>query len=297
MGEPPAVPTYLMCKRAKEDVTVMLCGEGADELFGGYRNYPLDQLSQFVDWMPSKFRTMLLRRMGALLPFRLRRARSVLEILALPDKSSRFASWYGALDTAIQRSILHKELRSQVADHFLKTTFAEVLKHCNSEDNVEQFLYCDTHTRLVDDLLVKGDRMSMGASVEARVPFLDHHVVEFAASLPRNSKVSGLRTKIILKALAERYVPKEVIYRPKVGFTVPLSSWFVGPMQAFVRQVLLSDRCLGRGYWEPTALTALVEGHLEGRVDREQGLAVLLLWRSGTDCLWTMMGARQRSSV
>ncbi|MEX2162798.1 MAG: asparagine synthase (glutamine-hydrolyzing) [Sulfuricaulis sp.] len=276
VGEPSAVPTYFMCMKAKQDVSVMLTGEGADEQFGGYRKYVFEQFSRYLRLLPNKARTTLLKGAGSALPFRARRLRSIVEILALEERGERYASWYGALDTAIQRSLLNKELRDQVADCFLKTVFAEVLGQCDSNDDVEQFLYCDIHTRLVDDLLVKGDRMSMGASVEARVPFLDHHVVEFAARLPRKYKVNGLRTKIILKRLAEQYVPKSVIYRRKVGFTVPLSSWFVGPMRDSVRNVLLSERCLARGYWEPSVLIDLVEGHLQTKVDREQGIWVLL---------------------
>ncbi len=276
VGQPPAVPTFFMCKRAKEEVTVMLTGEGADEQFGGYNKYVFEHFSKYLRLIPNKTRANLLRGLGRAMPFGARRIRSIVEILALETQAERFASWYGALDTAIQRSLLHKELREQVADRFVKTVFADVLEQCDSDDDIEEFLYCDIHTRLVDDLLVKGDRMSMGASIEARVPYLDHHVVQFAASLPRKYKVNGLRTKIILKRLAERYVPKEVIYRRKVGFTVPLSRWFVGPMRDFVRTVLLSERCLSRGYWDPTALTTLVENHLNGKVDREQGLWVLL---------------------
>jgi asparagine synthase (glutamine-hydrolysing) len=276
VGQPSAVPTYFMCKQAKQEVTVMLTGEGADEQFGGYNKYVFEHFSKYLLLVPTKAREILLRSFGKVMPFGARRIRSIVEILALETQAERFASWYGALDTAIQRTILHKELRDQVADQFLRTTFADVLRECDSGDDIEQFLYCDIHTRLVDDLLVKGDRMSMGASIEARVPFLDHHVVQFAASLPRKYKVSGLRTKIILKKLAERYMPREAIYRRKVGFTVPLSSWFVGPMRDFVRTILLSDRCLSRGYWDPAALTRLVNDHLNGKVDREQGLWVLL---------------------
>lgn len=276
VGQPPAVPTYFMCKRAKEEVTVMLCGEGADEQFGGYNKYVFEQASRYLQLIPYAARRALLRGIGSAMPFGARRFRSIVEILALESAAERYASWYGALDTVLQRSLLHETLRDRAADHFLRTTFADVLRNCDTEDHVEQFLYCDIHSRLVDDLLIKGDRMSMGASIEARVPFLDHRVVEFAARLPRHYKISGLRTKIILKRLAERYVPHEAIYRRKVGFTVPLTAWFVGPLRDFVRRTLLSERCLARGYWEPSALKGLVENHLEGRVDREQGLWVLL---------------------
>jgi asparagine synthase (glutamine-hydrolysing) len=137
-------------------------------------------------------------------------------------------------------------------------------------------LYCDLHTWLVDDLLVKGDRMSMASGVEARVPFLDHKLVEYAAGLPASYKASGFRTKRLLKHLAERYVPREAIYRPKVGFAVPISPWFSGPMQALVRATLLSDRSFSRGYFRPEAVRHVVEQHMAGQVDRSRSLWTLL---------------------
>jgi len=121
----------------------------------------------------------------------------------------------------------------------------------------------------------------MAWGLEARVPFLDREVVEFAARLPRGLKVSGLRSKVLLKRLAERYLPREVIYRRKVGFTVPLSRWFAGPWQGLIRDVLLSERCFERGYFNPDEVRAIVNGHLARRVDREQGIWLMLaleLW-------------------
>jgi asparagine synthase (glutamine-hydrolysing) len=137
-------------------------------------------------------------------------------------------------------------------------------------------LYADLHTWLVDDLLIKGDRMSMASSVEARVPFLDHPLIEYADSLPPAFKAKGTRTKILLKKLAERYIPRETIYRRKVGFTVPLTPWFQGPLRDFVRGILLDERALARGYFKPEVLARLVDDHLLGRVDRGRSLWTLL---------------------
>ena len=276
VGEPPAIPTYLMCKKAKEEVTVMLCGEGADEQFGGYNKYVFEGFSKYVQWLPTGARRFALREAAKLLPFAARRYRSILEILGLPREAERYASWYGAFDTALQKTIMNPDIVEAVGDRFVEHAFGSILRQCGSSDSLNRFLYCDIHSRLVDDLLVKGDRMSMGASIEARVPYLDHHVVEFAARLPRSYKINGLQTKLVLKRLAERYVPPEIIYRRKVGFTVPLSSWFVGPLRNMVRNVLLGERALSRGYWRAEALEKVVMDHLNGRVDREQGLWVLL---------------------
>ncbi len=280
-SEPSSIPTYLMCKSAKEDVTVMLTGEGADEQFGGYNKYAFDLYSRFIDWMPSGTRQKSLQLLATALPFKARRLKSILEILSFSDPSKRFATWYGALDPKSQNAVLSKELRENYSDTFAKETYKSLIDHCSSKNRLEQFLYTDIHTRLADNLLVKGDRMSMGASVEARVPMIDHLLVEYAASLPTTMKVKGLKTKILLKKLAERYLPYETIYRRKVGFTVPFSSWACGPLAEFIKHFLLSEQCLERGYFDPDGVRNLVNKHISKEVDREQGLWVLLsleLW-------------------
>lgn len=281
MGEAPGIPTYLMCQKAKEKVTVMLCGEGADEQFGGYRKYVFERLSRYLRAIPAAVRHEMLRNVASALPFKARRIRSILEILALGDQGSRFASWYGAFDIGSQQSVLSPKLKEEVGGVFTREVFGRLIASCDSSEELDQFMYCDIHSRLVDTLLVKGDRMSMAASVEARVPFLDPKVVEFAARLPGAYRVNGVKTKILLKKLAERYVPAELIYRRKVGFTMPLTDWFVGPLRNFVKRVLLDERSLSRGYYRPEVLRRMIDEHLNSKVDREQGLWVLLaleLW-------------------
>lgn len=276
MGEPPGLPTYFMCREAKRHVSVMLCGEGADEVFGGYSKYPFEQFSAALDWMPSGLRGALLRTLAAGLPFGGRRLRTMAEILAISDAPRRFASWYGGFDTQLQPRVLSETMRRQVGDGGLGENFRQIVEACDSSNALDRFLYCDLHTRLVDDILVKSDRMSMGAGVEARVPLLDHRLVEFAGSLPPSLKVSGLRSKIVLKRLAERYLPRDIIYRRKVGFTVPLTRWFVGPWRGLIKDVVLSERCLDRGYYDADVVRGIVDDHLQGRVDREQGIWLML---------------------
>jgi asparagine synthase (glutamine-hydrolysing) len=276
MGEPPGIPTYFMCREAKKHVTVMLCGEGADEQFGGYSKYMFDQFSTALDWMPARVRAALLRGVASGLPFEGRRLRSIAEILSIADVAGRFASWYGGFDTRLQAQILSGAMRREIGDGGLARTFQGIIDDCDSESALDRFLYCDIHARLVDDILVKGDRMSMGAGIEARVPFLDHKLVEFAARVPQHLKVSGLRSKIVLKRLAERYIPRETIYRRKVGFTVPLTRWFNGPWRGLIGDVLLSERCLGRGYYDADVVRGIVRDHVGARVDREQGIWMLL---------------------
>jgi asparagine synthase (glutamine-hydrolysing) len=276
MGQPPAIPTYFMCREAKKHVSVMLCGEGADEQFGGYSKYMFDQFSAMLDWMPPGVRHALLRGVAGHLPFKGRRLRRMAEILAISDLPRRFASWYGGFDTTLQPRVLSETMRNEIGDGGLAEAFHTIVDSCNSDRALDRFLYCDIHTRLVDDILVKSDRMSMGAGIEARVPFLDHKLAEFAARLPRDLKVSGLRSKIVLKRLAERYIPRETIYRRKVGFVVPLARWFAGPWHGLINDVLLSDRCLDRGYYDADVVRGIVSDHVRGRVDREQGIWLML---------------------
>ena len=153
--------------------------------------------------------------------------------------------------------------------------WAKIMR-CDSNNSLDRMLYADLHTWLVDDLLIKGDRMSMGSSVEARVPYLDHTLVEWAAGLPPSYKVKGTKTKRILKNLAEKYIPMECIYRRKVGFTVPLSPWFIGPLNEFIRDNLLSDQAFSRGYFNPNEITQIVEEHLSGKVDHNRTIWSLL---------------------
>jgi asparagine synthase (glutamine-hydrolysing) len=273
VSEPAAIPTYLLCRFARQHVTVMLTGEGGDELFGGYPKCAVDPYARYLAWMPAGVRRGLLRGAASMLPFSKRRARIALENLAIADEAERLASWFAGFDPAALAAIARPELAdgADAADRL-----RDELARCDSDEPLDRMLYADLHTWLVDDLLIKGDRMSMASSIEARVPFLDHPLVEYAASLPAAYKAKGGRTKILLKTLAERYIPRETIYRKKVGFTVPLTPWFQGPLSGFVREVLLSDRAMARGYFKPEAVKALVEDHLQGRVDRGRSLWTLL---------------------
>jgi asparagine synthase (glutamine-hydrolysing) len=276
MGEPSAVPTYYMCRRAKPHVSVMLCGEGADERFGGYSKYSFEALATRLAFLPDALRLKALRAVAGALPFRARRVAALLEVAAIPSQALRFASWSGGFDAVQARQVLHERFRQRHGDGGLEAAFEAILSGCNGADTLERFGYCDGHARLVDDMLVKGDRMSMATGVEARVPFLDHRLAEFSARLPASLKIKGFERKHLLKKLAEKYLPREVIYRRKVGFTVPLTRWFTGPLAPLVRGLLLSSRALDRGYFDREALRAVIDGHVQRRTDREQAIWVLL---------------------
>jgi len=273
VSEPAAIPTYLLCRFARQHVTVMLTGEGGDELFGGYPKCAVDQYARYLNWLPAGARRSLLRTAAAAMPFGKRRARIALENLAIADEAERLASWFSGFDDGASSQIVEA---GAFAGRSAAERLREELKGCDSGEALDRMLYADLHTWLVDDLLIKGDRMSMASGVEARVPFLDHPLVEYAATLPPAFKAKGMRTKILLKKLAERYIPRETIYRRKVGFTVPLTPWLRGPLKGFVRETLLGDAARGRGYFRADAVARVVDDHLEGRVDRGRSLWTLL---------------------
>ena len=276
MGEPSSVPTYYMCRRAKPHVSVMLCGEGADERFGGYSKYSFEALATRLAFLPDRLRLKALRGLASALPFRARRLCALLEVAAIPSQALRFASWSGGFDAIDAGGLLHDDFRRRHGDGGLESAYEDILRGCNGADTLARFGYCDGHARLVDDMLVKGDRMSMANGVEARVPFLDHTLAEFSALLPASLKIKGLERKHVLKKVAENYLPREVIYRRKVGFTVPLTRWFTGPLAPLVRGVLLAPRSLDRGYFNADVLRRVIDGHLQRRADREQAIWVLL---------------------
>lgn len=283
MGEPCAVPTLLMCERARaEGITVMLTGEGADEIFGGYTKYAQEIVASRLH---DASLGLLNRAVGALAPMLPRRhakARRALEIVGLPQEARRLASWYGGFNAGEQRELLSPSLRAEVGDGGLRAAFEALLLDAPDAGRLSRFMYVDRHARLVDHILVKGDRMSMAAGVEARVPFLDWSLADFAGRLPASQKLHGNQRKWLLCRLAERYIPPAVIHRPKVGFAIPVKEWLQGPLAGFLQQTVLSERSLARGHFNPDLLKRLVTEHREGRANHDAALWQLMaleLWQ------------------
>jgi len=164
-------------------------------------------------------------------------------------------------------------LNGQNASHFLDQWF----DRANGSGVLDATLLTDQMTYLPNDLLVKVDIASMANSLEARSPFLDHNLIEFAASLPEHLKLKGISTKTLLKKVAARLVPREVIYRRKMGFGVPVGRWFRGEMKDFVREVLLSERSLNRGVIKPDMLRKYVDEHTSGQFDHAFQIWTLLM--------------------
>jgi asparagine synthase (glutamine-hydrolysing) len=279
--EPAAIPTYMVSCLAREHVTVVLTGEGADELFAGYPQYGLEPWAGRYQRVPGWLRDRVIRPFIFRLPFGFRRLRVVERSLATTSEAERWSSWFAGFSGAEKEGLLSRDLVSSVEDPTGERIFDTHIAELGPAHPVEKMLYVDTKVWLPDDLLMKMDKMSMAASLEARVPFLDHELVEFAASLPLSFKLEGLQGKSVLRKLARDVLPAEIIKRKKVGFVVPISIWFREALRPLLESTLLSSRSLDRGYFNPDYLKGLLAEHVEGRLDHRRELWTLLnleLW-------------------
>jgi asparagine synthase (glutamine-hydrolysing) len=279
--EPAAIPTYMVSLLARRHVVVVLTGEGADELFAGYPQYGLESWAGRYQRIPGPFRDRLIRPLVSSLPFAFRRLKVVERSLSTASEADRWSSWFAGFSGREKESLLSGDLSAAVDDLTGERVFESHVSRLRTAHPVEKMLYADTKVWLPDDLLMKMDKMSMAASLEARVPYLDHELVEFAASLPLGMKLEGLQGKGILRKLARDVLPKEIIKRKKVGFVVPINVWFRRGLKPLLDGMLLSERAIGRGYFERDYLRKLVREHTEGRVDHRRELWTLVnleLW-------------------
>jgi asparagine synthase (glutamine-hydrolysing) len=271
-----ALPTYLVSKLAAEDVKVALSGEGGDELFGGYHTYVADLLAERVGPLAA-----LARPAVDLLPSSSRRA-------SFDYKAKRFAR--AAHLPALERHHGWKEIFSTDARAELtgrrhgwdpltpmRRRFAETEGH----ELLTRLQDVDLGGYLVDDLLVKTDRASMAWSLEARVPFLDTVVTNFALSLPARHKVRGLEKKRLLRKAVEPLLPREVVHGRKRGFSIPAAAWLRGELEPFAREILSPETLRRQGYLRPEAVKRALDDHVGGREDLSRqlwGLLAFTLW-------------------
>ncbi|MGB3940182.1 MAG: asparagine synthase (glutamine-hydrolyzing) [Candidatus Manganitrophaceae bacterium] len=290
LTEPADVPLFLVSSMARSHVKVVLSGEGSDEIFAGYPKYVYDRFFSYYQFLPKKIRASFVAELVRMLPYGSRKLKIALTSLNISDSAERFASWFCAFTTQEKESLLSPQFKSFVAGISSAGVLRPLIKHFESEDTLHQMLYSDVKLWLPDNLLERGDRMTMAASIEGRVPFLDHKLVEFAFTIPANLKVKGFIGKYLLKKAFEFLIPKKNLYRRKVGFVVPVGSWFRSGLREFLQETLLSKRALSRGYFQEEVLRKMIRQHLEGRTDHQRQLWTLLnleLWHrifiDGTD--------------
>jgi len=270
VSEPSDVAIHILAREAVRSVKMVLTGEGSDELLGGYPKHVAERMVGGFQMLPRAVRHELLAPLVQALPYRFRRAKTMLANLNIENWPERQARWFGALGHAELGELTGR--KPGTASRSDKPPFDP---HPDASA-LRRILYHDQTSWLPDNLLERADRMTMAASLESRVPFLDHKLAEFVSTLPDRYRVRGLTGKWILRAAAATLLPQRILKRPKVGFRVPVNDWFRGPLQAYLREHLQGARSLTRAYFDGRRLDAIVDQHTSGRHNHEKLLWTLL---------------------
>ena len=267
LSEPADVAVHRLAELAGQQVKVVLSGEGSDELFGGYPKHRLARLSDAAGGVPTRLRAPVAGWLDRGLPMGARRARTAARALGAGGEEM-LVSWFAPFTAAERRRLLGPEA--------ILDAGAARQAEWRHGGALRRMLAHDVAVWLPDNLLERGDRMTMAASVELRPPFLDRRVVELAFSLPSSVKVRGATTKWIVKEVARRYLPGDIVDRRKVGFRVPLARWFRDGLDLEVRSLLLDRDAFVPDVLDRGAVTSLVEEHLRGDRDHEMRIWTLL---------------------
>ncbi|MFV0276504.1 MAG: XrtA/PEP-CTERM system amidotransferase [Parahaliea sp.] len=282
-----ALPTYRVCQLAKQRVTVALSGDGGDENFAGYRRYRWHMNEERLrSSLPEGLRRAVFGPLGRLYPKadwapRVLRAKTTFQALARNSVAAYLHSV--SLTSAEQRSALFSPaLTSALQGYGVETVFAHHAERCPSDDPLSLIQYLDMKTYLVGDILTKVDRASMAHSLEVRVPLLDHELSEWVSGLPSGVKLKGQEGKYLLKKSMESHLPHNVLYRPKMGFGVPLGNWFRGPLRERLRGALLEGGLADSGLFNTDTLRKMVDDHQSGRREYSAPLWSLLMFQAAT---------------
>jgi asparagine synthase (glutamine-hydrolysing) len=289
-----AIPTYRVCELARKTVKVALSGDGGDESFGGYRRYRWHVNEERVrSLLPLQLRRPVFGLLGWLYPKadwapRVFRAKSTLQALARNSVEAYFHS-VSLLHDGMRSNLFSERLRGELQGYAAVEVLKRHAARAPSDHPLSLVQYLDLKTYLVGDINTKVDRASMAHSLEVREPLMDHPLVEWLSSLPPDFKLLNGQGKVLLKKALEPYLPPEILYRPKMGFAVPLAQWFRGPLREPVRKAVLGPVLAETGWFNASYLHRLVEGHQSGRSDYSTPLWTLLMFES---FLRNVVGAR-----
>jgi asparagine synthase (glutamine-hydrolysing) len=276
-----AIPTYYVSAVARERVTVALSGDGGDELWAGYARHSVEH------WEASARRWLgasaghVVGRLGHLVPLGIKGARSLRHLALTSSNACAQKHAYGQFESGARSSLYHRDFLHALGTTDSLAGFRQAYESCQSADPLDRALYVDVKTYLVDDILTKVDKMSMAVSLEARVPLLDHLLLEFAATVPSALKLKNGRRKHLLRRHLETKIPPAIVDRPKHGFTVPIHEWLRGPLAAMVGDLLFDGRLRSRGLFDQSAVERLWREHrLRTRDHRHRlwSLLMLELW-------------------
>jgi len=282
-------PTYLVSRMARREVTVALSGDGGDELFGGYDTYRAHRFDRrFYHWWPRCVKEGVVGPLADRMAPREEKKGLVnafkrfVEGTRLPADLAH-ARWMIFLTEADRRRLFSSEVLDQLNRQDPYDFIRRHARAAGPADEVNRSGYVDVHSYLVDDILVKVDRMSMAVSLEARVPLLDHRLVEFAFSLPPDEKIRGFDTKHLLKKAMADALPEAVRKRSKQGFSIPIKNWIRGPLRTMMTDLLSADRLRRQGFFNPGAVTELIDRHLRGTENCSHQLWALMVFESWYD--------------
>ena len=271
-----AIPTYMVSKMAREHVKVVLSGDGGDELFAGYTRYVIDHKRSGFTRVPDAIRRGVMQPIGRALP-QAAWGRNFIHNVAL-EPLDRYIEEVSVFTRLNKRSLYTEDFRRRLNDNRgAAHLFHEHAARVTSGDDLDRLLYLDSKTYLPGDILTKVDRMSMANSLEARVPLLDHKLIEFVTRIPSALKMKGLETKHIFKRAVADLVPAEILERPKQGFGVPIERWINQQLRERLHGTLTEPRTRQRGFVEPRYVNVLLDEHERGRRDHATELWALFM--------------------
>ncbi|MBL0945284.1 MAG: amidotransferase 1, exosortase A system-associated [Hydrogenophaga sp.] len=280
-----ALPTYRVCEMARKHVTVALSGDGGDESFGGYRRYRMHLGEEALrSRLPLGVRRPVFGALGSIYPKadwapRPLRAKTTFQALAM-DSVQAYHHSMSHLRAEQRAALYTPAFQQQLGGYSSLDVFAQHAEAAGTDDPLALIQYIDYKTWLVGDINTKVDRASMAHSLEVREPLLDHELIEWLATLPNRHKIDGGEGKALLKRAMEPMLPHDVLYRPKMGFSVPLASWLRGPLAERAREAVTGDRLLGTGLFQPERLRQLYDQHQAGTSDHATPLWMFVMFEA-----------------
>ena len=278
-----AMPTYRVCELARKTVTVALSGDGGDENFAGYRRYRWHSYEERMrHLLPLSVRRPLFGFLGAAYPKadwapKVFRAKTTFQAMAR-DTAEGYFHGVSVMGDDLRERLYSPAFKRRLNGYRAVEVMRRHFTRCAHLDTVSQVQYLDMKTYLVGDILTKVDRASMAHALEVRVPFLDHKLMEWISGLPASFKLRGREGKFMLKRALEPYLPQDIMYRKKMGFSIPLAEWFRGPLREKLTTALTSERMADTGLFDMAFVKRMVEDHVSGRRDYSASLWSLLMF-------------------
>jgi asparagine synthase (glutamine-hydrolysing) len=277
-----ALPTYRVCELARESVTVALSGDGADEAMAGYRRYKFFAAEERMrGLLPQEFRSRVFGTLGRLYPkadWAPRPFRAKTTLLALAEGGEfAYPKAVGVTGPALRRKLYSLEAIKALGGHNAEQRYVDTMRQAPARDGLDRAQYADIKHWLPGDILTKVDRTSMAVSLEAREPLLDYEFVQFAATLPPSLRIKAGQGKWLMKKALEPWLPKEILYRPKMGFVTPVSAWFRKALADEAAGLARSPVLLGTGWFDANTIARLADDHRAGRAEHGRTLWQLLM--------------------